>query len=1304
MKNYFKKSLSFAMAGAMLASAYLSTGVSKVNAEETWIGDEQVTENTTAEPAKDTVIPDLNQYRYQKEELAAFCHFGPNTFNEIEWGEHYGNKTPNEIFKLREDFDADTLVRTLKEAGFKKLIVTAKHHDGFCIWNSKYTDYDVANTDYKSGQGDILAEISKACTEQGLDMGLYLSPWDIHDKSYGYYDKDHRPTDKNNDALDYNEYYNNQLQEILGNDKYGNNGHFVEVWMDGAKGSGANAQEYNFTKWFDTIQKNEGKASGKYDADCMLFGAEAYTTVRWIGNESGAAAKDTWAKSNTNKTNNTIDSNKQGSYTVGFENGNQWTVPEADARITSGWFWGTQKNTPKTMGELSNMYFNSVGHNATLLLNVPPNNKGKVDQPILDRVKEFGVNVRDSFKTNLAAQEGASVKANNVRGNSTSFKPGNTVDGKDDTYWTTADGKKEGQLLIELGGQKKFDVVSIEEAIQNGQHINSYKVEVHNKAGEWVTVDSGKTIGAKRLSRFAPVVADQVRITVGTTEGKVPQLSEVGVYKVTHDFEMPSIAPEGMDVLDVKTGDDCAFKFSNGWHPETGTQYLNNTNTWANANATFDLKFHGSKVYLVGTKDPNHGAAEISIDNGEKTTVNTHAGSRSVGQIWYESPDLKDGDHTLHLKVKDHAIGIEGAFVINNGELGMVGFENSDYAMNENERKSLKLVRVGGSKGELTVTAQPNPGSAIQDDYNTTLIPTVTFKNGQTEATVDVETRRNTNKTGDQYFTTDLSSTTKKAILGFNSTAKITIKDTESITKDQLRTLVEEGEALSADVFVSGWEAYDEAIKSARVVVDNADATAEQVAAAVTAINKAKEGLVVRTQYTEADPFNFPWRKDSRAVLEAEFGQLQDNVHPNDGQWKLCVTEGAWASNGKFVNCFNQGDTLSIPYAIEKPGTYHVEATYRSGSASNKLVWTDANKNIENGEVVAGNPDANVTKTVSFDIKALKAGTGTLVFTGPDTKSPQLDKLTITPGDDIKREQFTVTAEAGENGQISAAEASYEEGSNASFTFTPAEGYKVAQVIVNGEAVKDSEGLIAYTIKDIRKNTTIRVEFTKDEAPLKDILAGLKFATTVDGDTYTLPAAPEGTALTITASDNEAVIDTNGHVTPAAEDTKVTLTVQLTRGNEKATTTVVVTVKGTNGGEVQPEPQPTTTTVIFKSGEDTFFLVQSAVIGERLGILPENVPEKEGYKFVCWTTQDGTEVTADTTVTADMVIVAKFEKIGVTPTPETNKPTKPESGNKPTAKPEDGKKPVTGDERDALPMAVVLGAAIAGITVLKKRG
>ena len=1115
-KALYKKWMSMLLAGVVTTTGFMGGTVTLRAAETTnWIGDEGLS-GTADAPKPDDVVPDANQFRYQKEELAAFCHFGPNTFNEIEWGEHYGNKAPSEIFTLKNDFDAETLVKTLKDAGFKKLIVTAKHHDGFCIWDSKYTDYDVKESGYKdkNGESDILAEISKACTDQNMDMGLYLSPWDIHEPSYGYKDENGQPTTPENDKKDYNEFYNNQLTEILSNDKYGNNGKFVEVWMDGAKGSGANAQEYEFKKWFDTIQKYEGKAAGR-DADCMLFGAEAYTTVRWIGNELGIAGKDTWSKSTVNKEKNTINSNKQGNATVGFENGNQWTVPEADARITSGWFWGTQKNTPKTMEELSDMYFNSVGHNATLLLNVPPNNQGTVDEAILKRVEEFGKNIKESFDENLAKAEGASVKVSSVRGNAQTYKPGNMIDENDDTYWTTDDGTKSGEILIDLGKETKFDVVSIEEAIQNGQRINNYKVEYRTGTeGAWTVLEEGQTIGAKRLCRTSETTARQIKITVGTTDGKVPMISEVGVYKTTEGMEKANPIPKGMEVIDVTDtdlGDKKGFKFTGKWNPENQPQYINGTNTWANKDAELELKFHGTKAYFFGTMDPGHGTVEITVDDGEPVTVDTKASKRAVGQKWFETQDLKDGDHTIKLKVTGKAVGIEAAAVINNGGQGMIELESDSYTMNENETKSLKVKRVGGTKGRITAKLQPNPGTAIQDDYDTTLIPEIVLEEGQTETTADVKTRRNTNKTGDQYFTAEITDVNEGTILGFNKKAKITIKDMES-SEGSLATLVKECESYKKDWFTSGWDEFEGALKDAKAVLEKEGATSEEQSKAEAALKSAKDGLVKREHYTAEDPFSFPWRKGSSATLEAEFAELH-NTGAADEQWKLTVSDGDWASNKKFVNCLNGDDTITIPYKVEKPGTYNVKLTYRSGSATNSLAWKDDAGNIKAGSVVAGNDNANVTKTVEFEIVAEKAGSGVLTLEGDTKDAPQLDNFEITPKD-VKLNDVTVTASVeGKGGKISPEKATVKEGENVEFTITPDEGYKVADVKVNNESVG---AVTKYTLTDVREDAKIVATF--EEASYTEEHR-FKFPTEVNGTAITAEA--EYFKLQNTGADDE---------------------------------------------------------------------------------------------------------------------------------------------------------------------------------------
>lgn len=1010
-----KKALSMLMGLALgVTTIFSSVGTMGVTvyAAENGVTDAECTDKNTAAPTPDDTVPDANQYKYQKDELAAFCHFGPNTFNELEWGfdqstqkKLYAGRTPDQIFTLESDFDAETLVNTLKNAGFKKLIVTAKHHDGFCIWNSAYTDYDIASTSYKNGEGDILAEISEACTAVNMDMGLYLSPWDVAESTFG--------SDGGSINNAYNEYYNNQLEEILSNPKYGNKGHFVEVWMDGANGYNNVPQTYNFEKWFATIQKYEGKEAG-YKADCMLFGAGTHTTVRWIGNENGFADNTTWAKSTIRDGQiYNDDSQRTGDYkgdptdgySNGYEDGNHWTVPEADARITSGWFWGTQKNTPRTLTNLAEMYFRSVGHNATLLLNVPPNNEGKVDQAILDRVVEFGQNVQDTFRTNLAKADGTTITASNVRGNDIDFKPGNAVDDDDATYWTTDDGTTSGSLTIKWDSAKRFDVVSIEEAIQNGQHINSYKVEYkENDNARWQTMESGVTVGSKRLIRTSPISATQVRITVGTSTGKVPQLSEVGVYKASKGFQLSGAAPDGMDSTSVN--DTKKFTFSSsGWNPQTGTTYINGQNTWSNkAGASFTYEFDGTKVYLMGTKDPGHGQADVYIDDMDTpvATIDTHDTVRSTGAKIFESADLENGHHTLKLVAKTTAaIGVEAAYVINNGGKGMLEIENETYTMNEGSDLAVKIKRVGGTTGEITAKLEPNPGSAIQKHFNTELISTVQFANGESEKVISPAAHANRVPTtdGDVYFTLELSSSSP--VIGLASSAKVTILDADAITRDSLNTLITESEGLKEHLYSEGWTSFTAALSSAKTVAANENATDTQIKNAYSTLYAAKEALVVRTQYTADDRFQFPWKTGTSATLEAEFATTITEAC-GDTQWRCEVNSENWASNGKYINSLNKTSTGadSVAYAYNAPvaGTYKVTVTYRSGSDTNKLAWSEQDGKITADQVATPNSKVNnalQAKTVEFNMVVTTAGAGTLVFTAPDGDSPQTDKFDI---------------------------------------------------------------------------------------------------------------------------------------------------------------------------------------------------------------------------------------------------------------------------------------------------------------------
>lgn len=1096
-----KKALSMLM-GLVLGvttifSSVGTTGVT-VYAAENGVTDADCTDKDTAAPTPDDTVPDANQYKYQKDELAAFCHFGPNTFNELEWGfdqstqkKLYAGRTPDQIFTLESDFDAETLVTTLKNAGFKKLIVTAKHHDGFCIWNSAYTDYDIASTSYKNGEGDILAEISAACTAANMDMGLYLSPWDVAESTFG--------SDGGSINNAYNEYYNNQLEEILSNPKYGNKGHFVEVWMDGANGYNNVPQTYNFEKWFATIQKYEGKEAG-YKADCMLFGAGTHTTVRWIGNENGFADDTTWAKSRISNGQIYNDESQRAGdykgdptdgYSNGYEDGNHWTVPEADARITSGWFWGTQKNTPRTLTNLAEMYFRSVGHNATLLLNVPPNNEGKVDQAILDRVVEFGQNVQDTFRTNLAKANGTTITASNVRGNDIDFKPGNAVDDDDATYWTTDDGTTSGSLTIKWDSAKRFDVVSIEEAIQNGQHINSYEVEYkENDNASWQPMERGVTVGSKRLIITSPISATQIRITVGTSTGKVPQLSEVGVYKASKGFQLSGAAPDGMDSTSVN--DTTKFKFSpSGWNPQKGPTYINGQNTWSNkADASFTYEFDGTKVYLMGTKDPNHGQADVYIDNMDTpvATIDTHDTVRSTGAKIFESADLKNGHHTLKLVAKTTAaIGVEAAYVINNGGKGMLEIENETYTMNEDSDLAVKIKRVGGTTGEITAKLEPNPGSAIQKHFNTELISTVQFANGESEKVISPAAHANRVPTtdGDVYFTLELSSSSP--VIGLASSAKVTILDADAITRDSLNTLITESEGLKEHLYSEGWTAFAAALASAKTVAANENATDTQIKNAYSTLYAAKEALVARTKYTTDDRFQFPWKTGTSATLEAEFATTITEAC-GDTQWRCEVNSENWASNGKYINSLNKTNTgtdkVEYAYNAKKPGTYHVVATYRSGDTNNgnKLAWSEANNKITAGNITTPHTKVNnvlSVGTVEFDIVVKEAGEGTLILQPVDNSgAPQLDKLEITPKN-VAVESYDITATAGEGGTITAegladGKVSVTEGESATFTITANDGYEVSDVKVDGTSVGKRT---SYTFENVTAAHTIEATF-----------------------------------------------------------------------------------------------------------------------------------------------------------------------------------------------------------------------------------
>lgn len=440
-------------------------------------------------------LPSQAQLAYLEDELAAFIHFGPNTFYDQEWGtgqEEPGRFNPTQL-------DAREWVRVLKETGFKKLILVVKHHDGFVLYPTAHTDYSVKASSWRNGEGDLLLEVSQAATEFDMDMGVYLSPWDAHSPLY-HVERE----------ADYNAYYLAQLKEILSNPAYGNGGKFAEVWMDGARGEGAQKVNYEFETWFETIRDLQG--------DCLIFSTEG-TSIRWIGNERGYAGDPLWQKVNPDK----LGTEAELDYLQhGDPSGTIFSIGEADVSIRPGWFYHEDQD-PKSLEELVEIYFHSVGRGTPLLLNIPPNQDGLFDAKDIERLYEFAAYRNELYKEDLAL--GAEVSGPAL---SADFACRHLTDGLEISSWAS-DADLPIQLEFDLGAPKTFDVLELREDLKLGQRIAAFQVQVEVD-GVWQEFGTGFTVGHKRLLRGQLVEAKKVRVMI-TEAQDLPVLTKISLYK-----------------------------------------------------------------------------------------------------------------------------------------------------------------------------------------------------------------------------------------------------------------------------------------------------------------------------------------------------------------------------------------------------------------------------------------------------------------------------------------------------------------------------------------------------------------------------------------------------------------------------------------------------------------------------------------------------------------------------------------------------------------------------------------------------
>ena len=466
------------------------------------------------------VVPSKRQLAWQELELTAFVHFTINTFTNREWGD--GKEDPA-LFNPTA-FDARQWAKVCKNAGMKLIIVTTKHHDGFCLWPSKYTEHSVKNSPWKNGKGDVVHEVANACREYGLKFGVYLSPWDRHEQCYG-------------DSPKYNEFFKNQLRELLTN-----YGEVAEVWFDGACGEGPNGkrQVYDWQGYYGVIRELQP------DAVIAIMGPD----VRWVGTESGYGRETEWsvipmefqeqkkiAKDSQQKTSEQAFIPKDmtlkdlGSRSkIKKAKALAWYPSEVDVSIRPGWFYHERQDAQvKSPEKLLDIYFSSVGRNSVLLLNIPPDRRGLIHENDTKTLQAWRAILDSLFKVDFAKD--AKCRSSN---SAIGFEIENTIDGKKDTYWTSEEGVEKVSLEYKFADRKEIDVVMLQENIHVGQRIEKFHLEawVFNR---WKKIAKGTTVGYKRLLRFPPAKTSCIRLIIDKSRLN-PTLTNVGFFKQPEDF------------------------------------------------------------------------------------------------------------------------------------------------------------------------------------------------------------------------------------------------------------------------------------------------------------------------------------------------------------------------------------------------------------------------------------------------------------------------------------------------------------------------------------------------------------------------------------------------------------------------------------------------------------------------------------------------------------------------------------------------------------------------------------------------
>lgn len=459
-----------------------------------------------AAPPPYGALPNARQLAWQKLETYGFLHFTVNTFTDKEWG--YGDESPD-VFSPT-GFDPDQIVSAMKAGGMSGVILTCKHHDGFCLWPTKTTRHSIQYSTWRDGKGDIVRDISSAARRHGLKFGVYVSPWDRNNAAYA--------------TPAYLPIYRAQVTELLSN-----YGPVFEVWFDGANGGdgyygGAREKRhidahtyYEWPRTYAIVRRLQPQA--------VIHGGDKDADIRWVGDEKGIAGETCWA---TFTPDDSVDGGTTEQLTTGTPHGTQWMPAECDVSIRPGWFWHpSQNNQVKNPRELMDLYCKSVGRGASFLLNVPPNRKGQLSPEDVASLKGFQSTVESTFAHDLA--KSARLRASNVRGGSRRFSPHNLTGGRPEAYWSTDDSVTTPSLTLEWPKPVKLNMIRLREATALGQRIESFAIDA-DQNDAWTQIAQASSIGMCRLLPLKQAV-ETTRLRLRITQCPVSiALQEFGVY------------------------------------------------------------------------------------------------------------------------------------------------------------------------------------------------------------------------------------------------------------------------------------------------------------------------------------------------------------------------------------------------------------------------------------------------------------------------------------------------------------------------------------------------------------------------------------------------------------------------------------------------------------------------------------------------------------------------------------------------------------------------------------------------------